>query len=71
MSRVVAIGAPLELLGWTLAGVALIEASNPEQVRLAWSGLDADVGLAVLTPAAREALPARLNGPVLWAVLPS
>ena len=71
MSKIVAIGAPLQLLGWTLTGVELIEAVHPDEVRRAWNGLDAEVGLVVLTPEAREALPARLESPPLWATLPS
>jgi len=71
MSRVVAIGSSLELVGWALAGVEVLDAVHPEDVRRAWAGLDSEVGLVVLTPAARAALPARLEGPLLSAVLPA
>ena len=70
MGRVVALGDPLELLLWPLAGAELIEAAEPEEVRRAWSGLGPDVGLVVLTRKAREALPARLETALPWAVLP-
>jgi len=71
MSSVVVIGASLKLLGWALAGAELIEASDADEARAAWSGLDADVGLVLLTAEARSALPAHLEGAMLWAVLPS
>lgn len=69
MSRVVAIGNPLELLGWALAGADLIEAVDPERVLEAWGGLEDDVGLVVLTASARRALPPRLEQGPLWAVV--
>jgi len=69
MSRVVALGTPLALLGWALVGVEVVEAANPDDVRLAWNALDEQVGLVILTPDARRALPPQLEGP-LWAVLP-
>jgi len=69
MSRIVALGAPLELLSFALAGAELAEAATPDDVRAAWSSFDEQVGLVILTPDARRALPARLEGP-LWAVLP-
>lgn len=69
--KIVAIGPPLQLLGWALVGVELIEAVDADDVRRAWSELDDEVGLVVLTPEAREALPARLESSPLWATLPS
>lgn len=70
MSKVVVIGTALRLLGWALVGAELIEAPDADHVRDAWSRLDSEVGLVFLTPEARAALPTRLEGPVLWAVLP-
>lgn len=70
MTRVVAIGAAEQLLGWALAGAEVIEAQGDPQARLAWAELEPDVGLVLLTPAARAALPGPLPGKVLWAVLP-
>jgi vacuolar-type H+-ATPase subunit F/Vma7 len=70
MSRVVAIGAPVELLGYELVGVDVVEAAEPDYVRAAWASVGPDVGLVVLTQAARAALPETLprENP-LWVVL--
>lgn len=71
MSRVVAIGAEAELAGYGLAGVELLEATEPERVRRAWAALGGDVGLVLLTPGARAALPGTLRRPdLLWLELP-
>jgi vacuolar-type H+-ATPase subunit F/Vma7 len=70
MTRIVAIGASEKLLGWALAGAELIEAPGEQQVRLAWNELDPDVGLVLLTPEARKALPDPPEGRALWVVLP-
>lgn len=56
MSRVVAIGEAARLEGLVLAGVIIKVASEPQAVREAWDGLGDDVGLAVLTSTASEAL---------------
>ena len=70
--RVVAIGSELELAGYSLAGVEVIAAPVPEQVRRAWAELGDDVQLVLLTSEARRALPDGLDGSgVLWAVLPT
>lgn len=70
-SEIVAIGNAGELLGWAVAGVRLVEAATADEVRETWGALDADVGLVVLTSAARAALPARLERGPLWVVLPT
>lgn len=70
-SSIVAIGNPVQLLGWALAGVRLLETATADEVREAWTALDADVGLVVLTADARAALPARLDRGPLWVVLPA
>jgi vacuolar-type H+-ATPase subunit F/Vma7 len=71
MSRIVAIGAELELAGYVLAGVRLEEAEEPEAAQQAWTGLGDDVGLVLLTPAAAAAVPDRAARPdLLCVVLP-
>ncbi len=52
MSRIVGIGATHEMEGFALAGVHVIPASTDAEVTAAWAGLDSDVGLVVLSPAA-------------------
>jgi vacuolar-type H+-ATPase subunit F/Vma7 len=72
MSRVVALGSWASLAGWTLAGVAVVEADDADAVRRAWDDLPADVGLVILTADARAALPdPLLPRERLWAVIPA
>jgi vacuolar-type H+-ATPase subunit F/Vma7 len=72
MSRIAGIGERAKLAGYALAGVELIEARAPDRVREAWEQLDDDVGLVLLTPEARRALPDPLRRPgLLWVVLPA
>ena len=72
MSRIVAIGEEAQLAGYALAGVELIEADVAGRVREAWEQLGDDVGLVLLTPQARRALPDPLRRPgLLWVVLPA
>ena len=72
MSRIVGIGAEPVLAGYGLVGVEVIDADEAESVRRAWAALADDVGLVLLTPAARRALPEPIpaGGP-LWVVLPA
>lgn len=71
MSRVVAIGAAVELLGYGLIGVDVVDARGSQEVRACWAGLGNDVGLVLLTQEARRALPERLDQrDHLWVVLP-
>ncbi len=58
---VVAIGAPALLAGYALAGVRLIAAGTPEEVRAAWQGIGDDVALVVLTDAAATAVGGELH----------
>ena len=62
MARVVAIGERSRVEGLALAGVQVVVAEEPAAVAAAWDSLGADVAVAVLTPAAAEAL-AGLDGP--------
>jgi RNase P/RNase MRP subunit p30 len=50
------LGEYVRLQGYALAGALAIVAESPEQVRRAWSDLESDVELVVLTPAAAAAL---------------
>lgn len=56
MSRVVAIGERVRVEGFGLAGAEVFIAEDPAAVRVAWAALGSDVGVALLTPAARAAL---------------
>lgn len=71
MSRVAALGAWSQLAGYGLVGVEVVDAPDPESVREAWAALPADVGLVLLTPEARLALPDALApGERFWTVVP-
>lgn len=70
MSRIIAIGEETQLAGYALAGVEVIATVDPESVRRAWAELH-EVGLVLLTTAARRALPDPIDRrDLLWAVLP-
>lgn len=56
MARVVAIGERARVKGFALAGAEVVVAEDPAAVRVAWAALGSDVGVALLTPAARAAL---------------
>ncbi len=72
MTRIVAIGRVHELAGYALAGVDVIDASDPDGVQHAWASLTDDVSLVLVTAEARAALPERLGaGDPLWAVIPA
>jgi len=73
MSRIVALGEVDRLWGLALAGADVAPAEDPAAARAAWGSLGADVGLVILTPAARAALgPDELGprGQRLWVVMP-
>ncbi len=72
MNRIVAIGATHETEGFALAGVLVIAASTDAEVTAAWAGLDGDVGLVILSPAASRGLQDRLGSrqDLLTAVMP-
>ncbi len=56
MSRIVAIGEPERVHGFSFAGVTVAAAADAEAVRAAWLGLSDEVGLVILTAAAHAAL---------------
>ncbi len=69
--RVVAIGDPDLLRGYALAGVEILPATDEPTVAGAWENIDRDVGLVLLTPAARELLEGRLDDRgAMWIDLP-
>jgi len=71
VSRVVGIGAELELAGYALAGVEVEAAEDPDSTARAWAELGPDVSLVLLTADAAVALPDRSDRPnVLCVVLP-
>jgi len=57
MGAIAAIGEALRVQGLGLAGVRVLAAEDPEQVRERWATLTDDVVLVILTPQAAEALP--------------
>lgn len=61
MNRIVGIGATHEIEGFALAGVNVIAASTDPELTAAWAGLDSDVGLVILSPAAARGLRDRLG----------
>ena len=67
---VAVIGAEALIAGWGLAGARLVPAEGGEHVRRAWAGLDADVGLVLLTAAAAACLGAAAGSGRLTVVLP-
>jgi vacuolar-type H+-ATPase subunit F/Vma7 len=71
VSRIAALGGWTELAGYALAGVEVVDVSDPKAVRRAWEGLPDDVIVVLLTAEARRALPDPiLPRERLWAVLP-
>jgi vacuolar-type H+-ATPase subunit F/Vma7 len=53
---VLALGADAELAGFALAGVAVLPTATAEETLGAWTAMDDDVGLVILTRRAAEAL---------------
>ena len=68
--RIAAIGERERVHGLVFAGVDVAAADDPAAVRAAWRGLPDDVGLVILTPAARAALGVSEEEERLWLVLP-
>ena len=71
MSRVVAIGRAVELAGYALVGVEVVDAPEPELVRRAWADAAGAASLVLLTTEARAALPDLEAGGFLWTVVPA
>jgi vacuolar-type H+-ATPase subunit F/Vma7 len=69
MGGIAAIGEAHRVQGLGLAGVLVLPAEDPDEVRLRWSGLPGDVALVILTPRADEALADRAIDP-LTVVMP-
>jgi vacuolar-type H+-ATPase subunit F/Vma7 len=72
--RIAALGEETRVAGFALAGAVALPAEEPEAVRAAWDGMDDDVVLVLLTPAAADALAGRLDAigsRRLTAVLPA
>lgn len=62
MGRVVVLGESVMIQGYTLAGAVAVAAESPDEVRRAWSCLDRDVSLVLVTRAAAAALGAAVLG---------
>lgn len=56
MSRAAAIGDERRLAGYALAGVEVLPATTAAQAAAAWTGLNEETALVLLTPEARDAL---------------
>ena len=69
MGTIAALGEAQRIQGLGLAGVLVVPAEQPEEVRDRWAALPADVVLVILTPRARAALGAVPAGP-LTVVMP-
>jgi vacuolar-type H+-ATPase subunit F/Vma7 len=54
--RVVAVGERARVEGFALAGVEVVVAEHPDEVRAAVAGLDEDVAVLLLTPLAAGAV---------------
>ena len=68
--RIAAIGERERLHGLVFAGVDVAAADDPAEVRAAWRELADDVGLVILTSAARAALGVSEEEERLWVVMP-
>ncbi|MFJ7910483.1 hypothetical protein [Kitasatospora sp. NPDC096204] len=72
MGTVAAVGERARVAGFALAGVVVLTAEQPVEVRKAWEDLPRGTALVIVTPAAALALgPERLDaGRPLTVVLP-
>jgi vacuolar-type H+-ATPase subunit F/Vma7 len=68
--RVAAIGERECVYGLAFAGVDAVAADDSAAVQAAWRGLPYDVGMVILTPAARAALELSEAEERLWVVIP-
>ncbi|MGZ4201368.1 MAG: hypothetical protein ACXVRH_04840 [Thermoleophilaceae bacterium] len=72
MSTVVAIGEPVRLAGYAMAGVDVRGAGDASAAEAAWDGLSDDVACLILTPESHASLGRRLaeRPEIVWAVVP-
>jgi vacuolar-type H+-ATPase subunit F/Vma7 len=56
VGRIAAIGEPVRVQGFRLAGALVFDAEEPTAVRAAWDALPVDVAVVVLTPASAATL---------------
>jgi vacuolar-type H+-ATPase subunit F/Vma7 len=61
--RIAAIGDPVDVAGFALAGAVVKEATTPEAAREAWASLPSDVRAVFLTANARTALEGEPEAP--------
>jgi vacuolar-type H+-ATPase subunit F/Vma7 len=73
VGRIVAIGEEALIMGFALAGVVVCPAANAGAVRAAWSGLQTDDALVILTAAAADVLGDEVlrTRPPLTAIMPA
>ena len=70
VQTIAAIGERERVQGLRFAGVDIIAADDPTAVRAAWRALSDDVGLVILTAAARDELALSEEEERLWVVMP-
>ena len=72
MARIVALGERDRLAGLQLAGVAVVPAETPTEVRAAWADIQGEAAVVILTPSAAQAIGGEPDhGRLLGAVIPS
>lgn len=73
MKRAAAVGDERRLAGYALAGAHVVPATTRDELDAAWSALEDDVALVVLTREAFAVLEPRLaeRTDLVWAVLPA
>jgi vacuolar-type H+-ATPase subunit F/Vma7 len=70
MTRIAAIGERERVRALAFAGVQVLAADEADTARAAWRALPEDVGLVILTAAAREAVAPSDRDERLWVVMP-
>ena len=54
MARLAVIGEEARVSGWSLAGAEIHPAASPAEVEAAWTGLEPDVAVVIVTPEAAD-----------------
>jgi vacuolar-type H+-ATPase subunit F/Vma7 len=72
-STVAAIGSPVDVAGFGLAGAVVLPAEDDDEARRAWQSLSDDIAVVILTEAAARAIGADRTGHAapLTVVIPS
>jgi vacuolar-type H+-ATPase subunit F/Vma7 len=72
VSRLVALGEHARVDAFALVGVQVIPAETAADARAAWTALEPDIGVVILSPAARKAIADLLSSrpDVIWTAIP-